>query len=207
MDQLRASDADRERAADRLRHAGGDGRLTVDELGERVQLAFAARTRGELDDLLSDLGEPRSLPARPPASDGLVVRPGAGGAGWVVGILGEARRAGRWRVARRCVVVNLMGGADIDLNDAELAADEVELTVLSILGDSKVRVPEGLRVEVSDVGILGSNTVEHSAAGAGGHAGPVLRVRLVSVLGSASVRRGPRLTRRERRKLRRLKES
>jgi hypothetical protein len=36
MDELRASDDDRERTANRLRAAGGDGRLTVDELDERV---------------------------------------------------------------------------------------------------------------------------------------------------------------------------
>jgi hypothetical protein len=52
---LRASDADREQVADRLRHAATEGRLLPDELDERLGAAFAARTYGELDVLLADL--------------------------------------------------------------------------------------------------------------------------------------------------------
>jgi hypothetical protein len=61
--QLRASDQDREHVAERLREAAVEGRLTSDELDERLGRAFAARTYGELDDLIGD------LPARrPPAA-------------------------------------------------------------------------------------------------------------------------------------------
>ena len=57
-DRLRASDRDRERAVEALRDAHGEGRLTVDELDERVALAYGARTRGELLELLDDLVVP-----------------------------------------------------------------------------------------------------------------------------------------------------
>jgi hypothetical protein len=60
MSDLRASDADRERVAERLRAAGGEGRLTADELEERLETAFSARTRAELEPLTAD------LPAPPP---------------------------------------------------------------------------------------------------------------------------------------------
>jgi hypothetical protein len=46
--ELRASDSDREHTAELLRQAGGEGRLDVEELDERLQQAFAARTRAEL---------------------------------------------------------------------------------------------------------------------------------------------------------------
>ena len=56
---VRASDADRERVADRLRDHAGAGRLTPDELGERLDVVYAARTVGELDTVLADLpGDP-----------------------------------------------------------------------------------------------------------------------------------------------------
>ncbi len=52
---LRASDADRERVASQLREHAGAGRLSVDELSERLELVFAARTLGELARPLADL--------------------------------------------------------------------------------------------------------------------------------------------------------
>jgi hypothetical protein len=57
---LRASDAERERAAEALRRHHTDGRLTTDELEERTERAYAATTLGDLDELFGDL--PR-LPA------------------------------------------------------------------------------------------------------------------------------------------------
>jgi hypothetical protein len=56
---LRASDADREAVAERLRHAAVEGRLEPDELEQRLHTAFRARTYGELNRLLDD------LPAQP----------------------------------------------------------------------------------------------------------------------------------------------
>src|SRR5438046_8248037 len=52
---LRASDADRERIAEQLRHATGEGRLLAEELEERLERTFAARTYGELDAVVADL--------------------------------------------------------------------------------------------------------------------------------------------------------
>ncbi len=52
---LRASDADREHVADRLRHAAAEGRLLAEELEQRLGAAFKAKTYGELDAVVSDL--------------------------------------------------------------------------------------------------------------------------------------------------------
>ncbi len=56
---LRVSDAERQAVVRRLERALRDGRLTIVEFDERTQAAYAARTRGELDDLTEDL--PRDL--------------------------------------------------------------------------------------------------------------------------------------------------
>ena len=59
---LRASDADREHIAERLRRAAGEGRIVAEELEERLEAAFSARTHGELDAVVADL--PGTTPAR-----------------------------------------------------------------------------------------------------------------------------------------------
>jgi Domain of unknown function (DUF1707) len=62
---LRIADADRERVAERLRKAAGEGRLAPDELEERLEAAFSARTETELAPLVADLpGEARARPRR-----------------------------------------------------------------------------------------------------------------------------------------------
>ena len=52
---IRASDGDREAAAARLNQAAGDGRLTLQEFSERLDRAYAARTRAELAPLTACL--------------------------------------------------------------------------------------------------------------------------------------------------------
>jgi hypothetical protein len=52
---IRASDSDRELVAERLRHATAEGRLSTDELEERLEALSVARTYGELDRLVADL--------------------------------------------------------------------------------------------------------------------------------------------------------
>jgi uncharacterized membrane protein len=53
--RMRASDADRDRVAALLREHLADGRLTADEFQERLSATFAAKTFGELDELMADL--------------------------------------------------------------------------------------------------------------------------------------------------------
>jgi hypothetical protein len=62
--QLRASDADRERTVAALRHHASVGRLTVDELAERSELAYGAETVAELAGLQADLPSLATRPIR-----------------------------------------------------------------------------------------------------------------------------------------------
>jgi len=61
-DRMRASDADREALTARLRDHYAEGRLTQDELDERVSAALSAKTFGELRSLTTDLPGPAVVP-------------------------------------------------------------------------------------------------------------------------------------------------
>ena len=203
LPDLRATDADRERVAERLRAAAADGQLTFDELEERLNAAYAARTGGDLVPLTADLQEPGGAltsPA-PEAGTGVTVRRGPGGAKWLLAIMGGCERKGRWRLAERATSLNIMGGADLDLSQAELAGDHVELTVFSLMGGADIYVPENVQIEVSEFAFMGGNSIElgenpHRAGG------PVIKLRLLSIMGGSDVKRGPKRSRAERRALR-----
>ncbi len=196
--ELRASDADRERAVEVLRHAGSDGQLSVDELEERVSAAYAARTRRELEQLTADV---TPAPGYAEQRSDLAVTEGPGGDRWIVSIMSGHDRGGRWRIAPRCTVLNIMGGSDIDLNDAELSDRITQVNVYSIMGGADINVPHGVDVRVSNFAFMGGNDVrlgdERPPPG-----GPVIHIRLISVMGGTSVRRGRKLSRRERKELR-----
>ena len=63
---LRASDAEREHHAELLREHAAQGRLTVDELDERLDRVYAARTRAELAPVVADLPSPAPPPSPRP---------------------------------------------------------------------------------------------------------------------------------------------
>jgi hypothetical protein len=63
--RIRASDHDRESAAELLREAYAVGRLSHEELDERATAAYSARTLGELRDLTADLPLPAARTGLP----------------------------------------------------------------------------------------------------------------------------------------------
>lgn len=200
---LRASDADRERAVMTLGRAAGEGRLDVDELEERLQAAYAARTHAELERLLADVGgaveagPAGRAPAPAPEPRVRVVPSGGGATSWIVSIMGGNERTGRWRLAERCNVVNFMGGSELDLTDAELSNQAIEINVFTFMGGFEIRVPNGADVQVSKFAFMGGHEValgsEPPPPGA-----PVVRIRLFTMMGGGEVRRGRKRRRRER---------
>ena len=169
---LRASDADRERVAETLREAAGDGRLTMDELDERLDAVYAAKTYAELVPITQDLPDHSGAayvpaPSRPAAGD---VRQYGGEptSHTAVAILGGFSRKGDWVVPKTFNAFMLLGGGEIDLRDARFAEREVSIHVVAILGGCEITVPEDATVNVNGVGIMGA--FEHSAQGVSGTA-------------------------------------
>jgi hypothetical protein len=113
--------------------------------------------------------------------------PAEGGSTLVLGILGGGDRTGRWRVPSRMTVVNVLGGADLDLREAVIETPEVEITVWSLLGGSNITVPEGVHAELGGFALLGGNEmrVEGPPPGPGA---PVVRVKAWSLLGGTDLK-------------------
>jgi Domain of unknown function (DUF1707) len=142
---LRVSHEDRDQVAEQLRVAAGDGRLTADELDERLDSALTARTYGELDVLLADL----------PAS-GVAGPPPAAPAKDLVQLKvthGTIRRDGRWVVPRRLEVEARHGHAFIDFTAAVIAQPALDLVIKVGHGNVVLTVPPDVVVDVDEVAI------------------------------------------------------
>ncbi|QUH01790.1 DUF1707 and DUF2154 domain-containing protein [Saccharopolyspora erythraea] len=187
---IRASDAERDQVAKRLTEAVGEGRLALAEFTQRVDAAYAAATRAELEALTADL----------PAAQG---DQNQGGEPehkrrWKLAIMGGSDYEGRWRVPRRMGVFALMGGSKVDLREAVLPGGEVEITLVSIMGGSDVIVPRGVRVVVDATDFLGGNKVKVDEDAELPDA-PLVRIRTYSFMGGNDVRHPKlKLSRRDR---------
>ncbi len=189
---LRASDADRERVANTLREAAGDGRLTMAELDERLDAVYAAKTYAELEPITHDLPAtgPGYSPAVTPGADADPARFGgqATSAG-AVAILGGFSRKGDWVVPRTFNAFMFMGGGEIDMRDARFEDREVSIHIVAIMGGCEVIVPEDARVRVTGIGVMGA--FEHMVSGAEAQDGPLITVSGLAFMGGVEVRRRP----------------
>jgi uncharacterized protein DUF1707/cell wall-active antibiotic response 4TMS protein YvqF len=179
---IRASDAERDATIERLSAATGDGRLTLEEFSQRMERATSARTRAELARLVSDLPEDVAT-----AGTDVAGRTSAGSS-WHVSPVGGLRVYGPWRMDRHTIVVSIMGGTRLDLNQAQLAAPEVTLTKASLVGGVRVWVPAGIRVEVSGFSLVGGTRI--SGGSDPGPGAPTVHIRAFSLVGGVRVRRG-----------------
>lgn len=169
---------------ERLQAACGEGRITAEELQERMHTAYAARTRAELMPLTADLpvSADGPVPGLPPAS-----APAASGPPFVA-VFGGTERKGRWRPARRETAVAVFGGVELDFRDAELPPGELELRAYAVFGGIDITVPEGVRVEMTGFAVFGGRDVEASGAGPGGGPGTVIRLHAVAIFGGVTAK-------------------
>ena len=91
---------------------------------------------------------------------------------------------------RRSFVLALLGGADLDLRQAEIDADVVTIWVFAILGGADIYVPEGVEVDAAGFALLGG-VDEHGADTPPRPGSPLVRVRSLALLGGADVWRVP----------------
>ena len=154
--ELRVSDAEREAVVERLRQASVEGRLTLAELTERTEAAYLAVTYRELAQVTADLPDPGCARRPPP-----VPRTGAEAArdgssrSWATP---SGAASGGW--TRRSAPRAVMGDVVIDLREAEVRGNEVDITAVSVMGDVKIIVPDGVDVDLDGVAVMGDKRVE-----------------------------------------------
>lgn len=185
---LRASDADRDRAASVLNDAVAEGRLTPQEHSERLDSIYAAKTQAELVPLIQDLPAPGEAPAVVPAA--APAQPGRGNR--IIAVFAGASRRGTWRVPAASSVVTVFGGADLDLRDAVLSVREIDIRVVSVFGGAMITIPPEMRVIDSGVAVFGGRDVPDDGDEAIPSDAPVLRLHGACVFGGVSVNRRPR---------------
>lgn len=196
--EIRASDGERDQVAARLSKAVGRGELTLAEFSGRVESAYGARTRGELEKLTADLRPEAAASAdaaTTTATETSAVPAPAGAPAarpkpnWAVTLIGGITRKGRWRVPERTISVSIIGGADLNMREAELSAPEVEITKWALIGGISVVVPRGVRVQVDGVTVLGGKDVKIDEGSI--HIGaPLVRIKIFCLVGGVSVRNG-----------------
>ena len=140
--ELRASHDDRDRVVELLRVSAGDGRLTAEELDERLELALTARTYGELASLVADL--PAAGSAGAPALRAKdVVR--------IDTHSGHAKREGRWVVPQRLEVKVTSGHVLLDFRDAVITQPELQIDADVRSGHLTLVTKPGIVVDTDDI--------------------------------------------------------
>ncbi len=182
-ESLRVSDAERDETVRVLGEHAAVGRLTLDELEERSSRALAARTRGELATLTTDLPQEAGQDRPAPALARKPVR-------WMVAIMSGSHRRGRFRAVGSINAISIMGGDEIDLREAEIEGGELTLNLVAIMGGATIYVPDTVELDVGGFSLLGGNT-EFGADRPPRPGAPVIRLRTWNLLGGATIYRVP----------------
>jgi Domain of unknown function (DUF1707) len=190
-EELRVSYEDRDRVAEQLRVAAGDGRLSAEELDERLEIALTARTYAELARVTRDL----------PSAAGTVL--GAPAPKDVVRIdcqSSSVERTGPWLVPRRMEVRVKSGVVTLDFTEAVITQPVLPIDAEVGAGALTLITKPGIVVDMDEVTVR-SGALEVKAPW--GQDASLLRIEMSGRVGSGVIsarpRRPPRLPRPPRR--------
>lgn len=161
---------DRDRALQRLHEAYGGGRLSDEELDERLHDVLTATTRGELVSALASLPEEH-----------------AGDASTIAVVSGRIRRRGAWRVPRTLTVASALGSVHLDLSRAVIDHPVVDIEVQLGTGSARITVPRDAIVDIEGLH-TGWKQALHKARRRSRPGGPRIRISGFMGLGRLTVR-------------------
>lgn len=164
--------------------------LSHDEFETRIETATAADTHADLRALVVDLP---AVETTAPAEDARRnSEPAPAEQETLVAIFSGADRTGVWQAPRKLNAVAVFGGSDIDLRDAVIPRDGLRISAYAVFGGIEIVVPEGVRIEMSGVGLFGEFSGRERLRTTAPDA-PVVRVEGIAVFGAVEVKhRKPR---------------
>src|SRR5690242_13552782 len=175
--EFRASYEDRDRVVEVLRLAAGDGRLSAEELDQRLEMALEARTYGELAALTKDLpaGSGRAAAAEPKDMIRIEVTSA------------RTRRDGRWVVPKRMEIKVGSGSVRLDFTEAVITQATLRIDVEVSSGSLVLITRPGIVVDADDISVRsGSVKVQPP-----GEAPTLLSIHVSGKVGNGSVKARP----------------
>jgi len=172
--ELRASHDDRDRVVELLRVSAGDGRLTAEELDERLELAMTARTYGELANLVADLPAAGSAVPAPAVRAKDVVR--------IDTHSGHTKRDGPWVVPQRIEARIASGELRLDLTQAVITQPSLQIDAEVRSGRIILITKPGIVVDTDEI-VVRSGHVRVRAPW-GPSVPEVLRIEVTGQVGS-----------------------
>ncbi|AWT56667.1 DUF1707 SHOCT-like domain-containing protein [Mycolicibacterium smegmatis] len=176
-DNLRVSDAERTQVRHALERAVGAGMLTLDEFTERVDIALAARTRGELNAVLADLPDPTA-----PMAPAVQRRPEE-----LRSWMSTIERRGQWTVAPTLELVTRMCNTTLDFTSAVLPGRVVHIEIDDYCSNTTLIVPGNATADLNGVHpVAGNATLKVRSSPPSEHLHLVVRGRVR--MGTVTVR-------------------
>jgi hypothetical protein len=164
--QLRIGHSERDEAAAVLQRAAAEGRLSLEELDERLDAALRAKTHGDLRPLIADLSVnlPSSVPQGPPPPGYAPEDPLR-----LEGGMSSEKRTGVWTMPPYIRINQGMGSVKLNCLQAEVVAPITEIEMIGGAGSTLIVLPEGWGVDADRLSKgWGTKTIKmprHSAAG------------------------------------------
>ena len=183
---MRASHEDRDRIVELLRTSAGDGRISIEELDERVEAALTARTYGELEALILDLPTAPGAAAAvtlavTPAKPKELVRIECGSS--------STKRDGGWAVPQRMEIRIRSGSVTLDFTQAQITWPTLQIDAEVHSGSLRLLTKPGIVVDTDDVSVRNGAVTVRVPWGAGVPA--TFRIDLSGKVGSGSISARP----------------
>ncbi len=182
--------AERERAKviEALTEHFAQDRLSMEELEQRLDKVYAARTNSALTELLADLPAltPPTAPAAAAATPMVQGTAGAPKEKTLFAVMSGIMRKGPWLVPKTINAIAIMGGIELDFRFAQLTAPVTEVQILAVMGGVTIVVPPNVRVESEGfafMGGFGTDVGEPNAPDA-----PTIRLTGFAFMGGVDVR-------------------
>lgn len=171
--ELRVSDAEREYVVGLLQKATGKGLIDLDAFSERIDTAYAAETRAELNVILSDL--PGLVHTEAPPSGATTAPSGPGDKAQRLELKAQysnLTRNGRWHVPERMLVRNRYGSTKLDFTEALFDAPVVDVELDAAWGSVLIIIPDEAAADVDAITNIKYGSLEDKTRSTGKHGNP-----------------------------------